>query len=120
MNIVNLLNDYQAYTYMSIVPEEIQNIVLWPALAIFILSFVFSIIYLIRENREEPGPLSNRAPGTSNLHDLKKRLLSSYSTRENTEHLVSNLEDLKTRNIIDEEAYNRNRQEYDAIAAAAN
>jgi hypothetical protein len=51
MNIVNFINDYQAYIFLSIIPEEYQGLVLGLALALFLITFGLSIFYMFRENK---------------------------------------------------------------------
>jgi hypothetical protein len=145
MIIVNITNANQAYIFLSslFLGLDIQQIVLIVALAGFVVSFVLSIIFLTRENGTEhrvpihpsprqveptkqtepprPFPTVNRtvAPSSQsdagNIRTLKQALVNAFSAQENVGTMVSSLEELRLKNIIDDEVYERNKNDYEAM-----
>jgi hypothetical protein len=141
---VNYINGNQAYIFLSIVPEEYQGLVLVLALAGFFISMALSIFYLARENkrftslngagfsmhapavkttpdtipgRNLAGLFATRSRGlkSKDYRGLQQSLMDAFSTQENVRHLISNVEDLKSRQIIDEKVYAANVREYEAM-----
>jgi len=122
MDIVNLTNTYQAYIILYSISPEYEYFVLVPALAIFIASLVLTIIYMLKENTAHvdlSDTMTNEFRDSS-IRTLKRNLVTALSAQDNVKQLVSNLEDLKSRNIISEEAYNTNKNKYDSMTGDTN
>jgi len=124
MNIVNITNSYQGYTNFAISTSflDFQIIILGFGLLTFILSFTFSIILMIKENSTAarlPAVRQTLSMGPV-VNSWTQKLFSAFSELETAKSWILNLDDLKVNNIVGEDSYEKNLQEYELQKTVAN
>jgi len=124
MIIVNYTNSNQFFIFLSISPfmEANKYIFILFTVAIFLISLVLSIIALYHENQNviSSVPLFKPQLPYSTDSNLRKKLFSAFSELEAAKSLINNLDDLKINNIISEDSYEINLQEYELQKNMAN